>query len=95
MRIRLSQEERGQRWKEARRGWASTKEMTALEHAALRERRRREYLKKKEEEERKREEMSRSAKQPMLGKRRFRKVKLLIFIVVIGVLVYVYLKYFR
>ena len=104
-RFRFTREERLLKGREAATGWGSTRKMTALEFAAMRERRafekrkiEQEMLRKREEEARKSMAASKQLEAKRIGgiagmPRKRSKFKILLFLIIIAALVYLYLKY--
>jgi len=89
-RIKLSKEERIQKMREAKRGWASTRQM---KHGAYVDMRKKQYEeKKKAKQEAKKKEESKAIGKPDVGVKRDSRLKVLIVIVVIAVIVYFVIK---
>lgn len=101
VRIRLTREERRQKFREARKGWASTKGMgrgTYLDwqkqRHEQREKKKEEIAMKKDAEKRKRE-MQNTAKTGVTPPKWKARGKLLIVVVVIALIVYLILRYLK
>lgn len=90
MKVPLSREERRKRFLQARRGWGYSKDMTRSEFLKMRDRAYMEKMKKEGELRKRGAAKPGSAKAP--GKGRFGKV--LIVVIVLGILVYILLRYF-
>ncbi|MBU0535501.1 MAG: hypothetical protein KKE20_00940 [Nanoarchaeota archaeon] len=110
MKFWLSKKERMDKWKEARRGWGTTKGMTPLQYVAWRDTRMHEKKKKEMEFKRKKDEEARkryaSQKNIEAGraksiagvgepKKHGSRLKLLIVVVVIVAIIYLYFRYLR
>ncbi|MFC1753572.1 hypothetical protein ACFL96_09305 [Thermoproteota archaeon] len=104
----LTKKERRYKWKEAKRGWGTTKDLTPLEYVAWRDRRRRTKLEKEKEEHKKRDQESKkkwSMKKGIEAKRaksttgveepkkKGSRLKYIIIVLIVLVIIYLVLKY--